>query len=220
MDELLPPIIRDNKYFMYPFFYYAFRGRNIKTMMEFKSLVGNMSPEEYQDIYSNLNTLGSNRQTDLNKACINHILANIEEEDESIIDVGCGRGYFVQQLINHFPAKRVIGADLLPPLGIEGLEYIQTNIEKLPLADKSVDVVVCSHVLEHVQNLEETIEELKRVAKKKIIITVPKQRYFYYTLDLHIRFFYHPQELADVMKMKNYEISSLNGDFVYIGHLE
>jgi|SRR5690554_697581 len=219
MDELLPPIIRDNKYFMYPFFYYAFRGRNIKTMMEFKSMVGKMSEEEYMDIYKNLNTIGSNRPTDLNQSSIDYIMSQIDDSDQSVIDVGCGRGYFVEKLIERFPEKKIYGADLLPPLDIPQLHYLQTNIEKIPLSDKSVDVVVCSHVLEHVQDFDKAVEELKRIARKKIIITVPKQRYYYYTLDLHLRFFNREYELAEAMKMDDYEIKNRNGDFVFVGRV-
>lgn len=219
MDELLPPIIRDNKYFMYPFFHYAFKGKNIKTMMEFKSLVANMSTEEYEAIYKNLDTLGARRPTDLNRACIRYILSAIEEEDKKIIDIGCGRGYFVALLLKKFPEKEIWGADLLQDLEIPHLNYIQGNIEKLPLEDKSMDVVVCSHVLEHVLDFDKTLKELKRIARKKIIITVPKQRYYYYTLDLHLRFFYKEYELIDAMQMENYEIKSLQGDFVFVGYL-
>lgn len=219
MDELLPPFIRDNKYFMYPFFYYAFRGRNIKTMMEFKSMVGKMSEEEYMDIYKNLNTIGSNRPTDLNQSSIDYIMSQIDDSDQSVIDVGCGRGYFVEKLIERFPEKKIYGADLLPPLDIPQLHYLQTNIEKIPLSDKSVDVVVCSHVLEHVQDFDKAVEELKRIARKKIIITVPKQRYYYYTLDLHLRFFNREYELAEAMKMDDYEIKNRNGDFVFVGRV-
>lgn len=219
MDELLPPFIRDNKYFMYPFFYYAFRGRNIKTMMEFKSMVGKMSEEEYMDIYKNLNTIGSNRPTDLNQSSIDYIMSQIDDSDQSVIDVGCGRGYFVKKLMERFPEKKIYGADLLPPLDIPQLYYLQTNIEKIPLSDKSVDVVVCSHVLEHVQDFDKAVEELKRIARKKIIITVPKQRYYYYTLDLHLRFFNREYELAEAMKMDDYEIKNRNGDFVFVGRV-
>lgn len=219
MDELLPPFIRDNKYFMYPIFYYAFRGRDIKTMMEFKSLVGKMSEEEYMDIYKNLNTIGSNRPTDLNQSSIDYIMSQIDDSDQSVIDVGCGRGYFVEKLIERFPDKKIYGADLLPPLDIPQLHYLQTNIEKIPLSDKSVDVVVCSHVLEHVQDFDKAVEELKRIARKKIIITVPKQRYYYYTLDLHLRFFNHEFELAEAMNMDDYEIKNRKGDFVFVGRV-
>lgn len=219
MDELLPPFIRDNKYFMYPFFYYAFRGRNIKTMMEFKSMVGKMSEEEYMDIYKNLNTIGSNRPTDLNQSSIDYIMSQIDDSDQSVIDVGCGRGYFVEKLIERFPEKKIYGADLLPPLDIPQLHYLQTNIEKIPLSDKSVDVVVCSHVLEHVQDFDKAVKELKRIARKKIIITVPKQRYYYYTLDLHLRFFNREYELAEAMKMDDYEIKNRKGDFVFVGRV-
>lgn len=46
MDECLPPIIIDNKYFMYPFYYYAYKGKNIKIVMNLKSLIYSLSEEE------------------------------------------------------------------------------------------------------------------------------------------------------------------------------
>lgn len=182
-------------------------------------MVGKMSEQEYMDIYKNLNTIGSNRPTDLNQSSIDYIMSQIDDTDQSVIDVGCGRGYFVEKLMERFPEKKIYGADLLPPLDIPQLHYLQTNIEKIPLSSKSVDVVVCSHVLEHVQDFDKAVEELKRIARKKIIITVPKQRYYYYTLDLHLRFFNREYELAEAMKMDDYEIKNRKGDFVFVGRV-
>ena len=39
MDELIPPFIRDSKVFMYPFYLFAYRGKNIKEVMQFKTKV-------------------------------------------------------------------------------------------------------------------------------------------------------------------------------------
>src|ERR1035438_10467524 len=36
IDNWLPPVIRDNKFFMYPVFYYWFKGKNIDKIMNFK----------------------------------------------------------------------------------------------------------------------------------------------------------------------------------------
>ena len=47
MDEWIPAAIRDSRWFMYPFFYLAYRGRNIREVMEFKSRVYSFTPAEY-----------------------------------------------------------------------------------------------------------------------------------------------------------------------------
>ncbi len=78
MDELVPPFVRDSKVFMYPFYMFAYRGRNIKEVMQFKSKVYTYSEEEYSAFYNNLNTISRNRATDMNQACIDFILEKVD----------------------------------------------------------------------------------------------------------------------------------------------
>lgn len=59
----------------------------------------------------------------------------------------------------------------------------------MPFADKSFDVVTCSHVVEHLPKLEQCMEELVRIARKQVFIVTPCQRYYYFTLDEHVNFF-------------------------------
>ena len=49
------------------------------------------------------------------------------------------------------------------------------NITKLPLEDDYFDLIICNHVLEHIENDEDAIKELYRVLKKdgKAILQVP-----------------------------------------------
>jgi ubiquinone/menaquinone biosynthesis C-methylase UbiE len=216
MDEWIPPVIRDNKYFMYPFFYFAFKGKNLKVMMEFKSLVHSMTDKEYEEVYRNLEAIAKHRPTDLNKQCVAYILEHIDPAADGVIDIGCGLGFFLKKLVGH-GVKDVWGCDLYDEMNIPGIRYKKGNIEALPFPDNSFDVVVCSHILEHVKDFDKAVSEIKRIARKKVIITIPRQRYYYYTLDLHIRFFYVAAELAAAMKMEKYTIESLNGDFVFIG---
>ena len=93
MDEFIPPILRDNKYFMYPFFYIAFRGRNIELAMEFKKKIYHIGKKEYDDFYNTLNAITTNRPTDLNKPSLDYILNVIDSSAGNLIDVGCGKGY-------------------------------------------------------------------------------------------------------------------------------
>ena len=217
MDECLPPLIRDNKYFMYPFFQYAFKGKHVKKMMEFKSYAHKLTDADYEQIYRELEAIGNDRPTDLNQASVEYILANIPEGTQKVLDVGCGRGYFVKKLVEK--GYDTYGCDVFTEFDVQGVKYFQGNIESLPFADNEFDVVTCSHTLEHVKDLKKAIAELKRVAKDRIIITVPKQRYYYYTLDLHLHFFPYAAKLEEVMDMEKFTLKKIWGDWVYIGYL-
>jgi hypothetical protein len=68
-------------------------------------------------------------------------------------------------------------------------------------------------------DIKKAVSELIRVAKKQIIVTVPCQHYFYYTLDLHIHFFPKKEILINLINIENYKIKKIAGDWVYIGYL-
>jgi len=52
------------------------------------------------------------------------------------------------------------------------------NIYTLKYGDKSFDTVCCLETLEHLHNPIKAMDELKRIAKKRIIITVPSEPWF------------------------------------------
>jgi|GEM_PF-365587 len=57
------------------------------------------------------------------------------------------------------------------------------NIDKglpvLPYADNSFDTVICSDVLEHLGPHKQAMAELLRIARKKVIVTVPAYKWLY-----------------------------------------
>jgi len=74
---------------------------------------------------------------------------------------------------------RVVGVDINIDESLKMIknpQFIQDNIEKLPFDDKAFDTVLCTHALEHLLNPGKTIREIRRVARQKIIIVVPRQR--------------------------------------------
>jgi SAM-dependent methyltransferase len=56
-------------------------------------------------------------------------------------------------------ARTYVGCDLYPSQGV-----VSINIEKIDFPDKSFDLVLCSHVLEHVDD-HKALRELKRVLR-------------------------------------------------------
>ena len=62
------------------------------------------------------------------------------------------------------------------------------GLPDLPFRTAAFDTVVCSHTLEHIPDLWRAAAELRRVAKR-VIVVVPCQRYYRYTVDYHLHFF-------------------------------
>ena len=63
--------------------------------------------------------------------------------------------------------------------GGPGQKYLQANVEALPFKNKSFDVVICMHVLEHVDDPGLACEELMRVARRGFLETPRKWTEYY-----------------------------------------
>jgi ubiquinone/menaquinone biosynthesis C-methylase UbiE len=88
----------------------------------------------------------------------------------SILDIGSGNEIRFQD-----PKYKIVHVDLNPDSW--HLEFIADGYN-LPFNRKSFDIVFCSHVLEHLINPKQFIQELIRVAKKGIIFRIPNSKYY------------------------------------------
>lgn len=59
------------------------------------------------------------------------------------------------------------------PMALTAFKFVQLDItrQKLPFADKSFDVCLCTHTLEDLPNPTFVIDEMSRVAKRGLIVT-------------------------------------------------
>ncbi len=222
LDELIPPIIRENKYFMYLLCYIWFKGKNVKRFMDFKSKFYKLSEEEYVIYYQDYDDRGATRKTSANKKSIEYIINNLDDDKScSVLDVGCGKGYILKKIYDK-GYYNVLGLDIVSKSDYNEVKIKQGNIEHLPFADKSFDVVISTHILEHVLDLPKAIENLKRVAKNKLIVIVPKQRYYKYTFDLHINFFPEASYLLRYFDLPSdkIDIQNIGGDWAVTCNLQ
>lgn len=217
LDELIPPFLRDTKWFMYPFFYLAYKGKDVKKYIEFKANYYSMDNATLRRLYKNYDTVGTDRKTDLNKKSLAFILKNLDNNSLSLLDIGCGRGYFLEVIKNQFIF--ITGVDLFKHVNIKSNNYVIANIDSLPFKSNSFDVVVANHILEHVIAIKQAVAEIKRVAAKQIVITVPRQRSYYYTLDLHLHFFLKKEMLINLLALDNYTCEKKGGDWVFVGYV-
>lgn len=102
---------------------------------------------------------------------INQILKRVPSKG-SILEVGCGDG----RLLNRINADFKIGVDfsIKPLIHIKNMVFA-ANASNLPFSNNSFDVLICSEVLEHLDNTtyNKTLDELLRVSSRYILISVP-----------------------------------------------
>lgn len=98
---------------------------------------------------------------------------------ESIIDVGCGGGFFTLKLGKKYPKAQVVGIDLSKQaiafaqshLFLPNVDFIVSSQASLDLPPQSVDVVTSTLVCHHLTD-EQLVDFLKkacRVAKRAVI---------------------------------------------------
>ena len=216
LDELLPPVLRDNRWLMGSLFRLAL-GPKYTHYLTFKDNLPQLSETELQGYYTLLADTFIQRKTDLNRASIKAVLE--ASSGKTLLDVACGSGWLSQQLAER--DFQVTGGDIIPPVA-QGTNPVFNNMDvtQLPFADNHFDTVVCAHTLEHVQNIQQALAELRRVCKHRLIIVLPCQREYLYTFDLHVHFFPYEYKVRQLLKVNEQpsqaKIQKLGGDFVII----
>jgi len=82
--------------------------------------------------------------------------------------------------------------------------------ESLPFPDKSFDYVTCCHTLEHVKDLAKATSELKRIARKKVVVLTPRQKFRLYAENYHTQFFETSDQLSGVFGLAKFECREID----------
>ena len=201
LDQILPPILRDQKWFMWPLFRILFDQKSAKMFMEFKIRAPFFKDGDFDNWYCTLKKAHIQRPTDLNDDCLKHIIKNIV--GKKILDIACGRGYLLKCIAQE-KSRQCYGVDLdiSAEFTEENIIWQKGHVNFIPFEDKAFDTVICTHTLEHILDIEGAIRELRRVCRKRLIIVVPKQREYKYTFDLHLHFFPYLSSFLKFMRNK------------------
>jgi ubiquinone/menaquinone biosynthesis C-methylase UbiE len=214
LDQLVPPLLRDSKWFMLPPYKLLF-GDKADFVMEFRDRA-TVDDVKFVAAYKEvIPSLLVNRETDLNTESLQQILDSVV--GPTVLEVGCGKGFLLKKLAARWNAT---GADIVIDRShfadVPGIKLTEANIQQLPFADRQFDTLVCTHTLEHVRDFFAAVSELRRVAKRRLIIVVPKQRPYKYSLDWHLHFFpYKDSLLAMLGWPKTGVCAESGGDLFY-----
>jgi len=102
-------------------------------------------------------------------------------EADGVLDAGCGEAVVLSHLYARDDRPRYHGLDLDPARVLLAkkrslpLQLGVGNVEHLPYADGSFDVVIMLEVLEHVGNPLRALQEAQRVSRRYFLASVPKE---------------------------------------------
>jgi trans-aconitate methyltransferase len=189
-------------------------------MMNLKREVFSYSPEEYRQLYANLDSISRNRATDLNGKCLSEIASAVEPRDRVIVDVGCGSGFLLHYLAERFPDRSYTGIDVVKPARafVDSAKFIEADATTYSFDEGQYDMVLCCHVLEHLLDYRTVVRRLVAAARHKVLFVVPKQRPYRYTLDEHVNFFLFPEQFAHEVGLPRFRLAELDGDLLYVGY--
>ena len=106
-----------------------------------------------------------------------------------MLDVGCGEGRHIFGIMQDYPLMKCIGLDMdneslekaeegyeyFKSISEAGVQFLKGSAYSLPFPDESIDLIVCSEVLEHLHEYNDAVKEIHRVLKPggKFYASVP-----------------------------------------------
>lgn len=137
-----------------------------------------MKPDDFLLAYHAVHTgitsrvLGGGRLADGRSSY--ELLAGLPRAGDTVLDLGCGDGYLLEQLIAHeFPSGSLVGVDMSshelvaarqrPELA--GVGLVRAQADHLPLADASVDCVLSHLAFMLMSDIETVAGQIARVLR-------------------------------------------------------
>ncbi len=121
---------------------------------------------------------------------IKNALSLISPLNKVVLDVGCGTGFMAYNLSKN--GARTIACDLKIKLNksnavfnelLSGpkIDFSTADIFHLPFKPNSFDIIYALDMLEHLENVEIALIEIKRVLKKEgfLIVSIPNENIIY-----------------------------------------
>ncbi|MFA6145786.1 MAG: methyltransferase domain-containing protein [Patescibacteria group bacterium] len=148
-----------------------------------------------------------------------------ENHDSYILDAGCGDGRYMHKLAT-LGYKNVWGVDLFSPDSPKINNYICASIDKIPLADESVDMIYSLSTIYYLDKPIDAIKEFFRVLKPGTCLLITAHtKYSLFTLNRILRRkfkphlvkhlkgvrFYSSLEYKKMMETAGFKVTEIDG---------
>jgi len=186
--------------------------RNSKILFLIARALFNLPPElfSFRDQYSNklVPDLSSfydpnstfslprlSHSTDINSLHMRLIESHfLREKPLTVLDAGCGNGFLINYLSDRVCNTYFVGIDYQPPFEKsinERVDYRRGDLlaQLCKIQDKSIEFVICAHVIEHLSRPEDVVSNLRRIASKCLIIICPLEKEYKWGMNYHINFY-------------------------------
>lgn len=144
--------------------------------------MSDVTPTQVAEDYSHLSKTGQGLVATFRGRVVDLIVA---ENPARVLEVGCGQGWLLKLMAESLPEAELHGLDLRP----EVVDYARSLVpsatlvvgdgQRLPYDDASFDLVVCSEVLEHVDDPPAVLAEIDRVGRGVAVLSVPHEPLFW-----------------------------------------
>lgn len=164
-----------------------------------------------------------------------------------LLDVGCGDGKFSLEIMKRTSPCELYGIDnnksIIKESQMRGIDVIIVDAQHLPFLEESFDIVVTNQVIEHVLNVDQFLNEVRRVVKKngifllstpnlcalhnRLLVMIGQQPTCLHVSEIqvgnvlkgvkthgHIHAF-SPSALRDLLKYNNFTVEKMRGTGMY-----
>jgi SAM-dependent methyltransferase len=128
-----------------------------------------------------------------------------------VFNAGAGEGGYAPLLLSLPGVERSFETDFgyrthLPQRIDPKQTFFGASLESIPLADRSIDFILCTEVLEHIEHDEQALDELTRVLRPLgwLLITVPTPPAPHDPA--HVREGYRPEQLRSMLEKRSFEV--------------
>lgn len=96
-------------------------------------------------------------------------IVELARNSRRVLDFGCGDMFLTKYVSYHLPKAKITGIDVIDT-NLTDLNPIIYSGRRLPFKDNQFDLGYAVFVLHHIESQKESLKELKRVAKKLVIV--------------------------------------------------
>ncbi len=127
---------------------------------------------KYEEIFRDTKNWYKGRSNYASKKLIDFAVSHA---GDTVLDAGCATGEYIEILgqLGYDCTGVDVNSEYVNIAKQKGLDVQVMDAKYLKFPDKSFDTVLLFEVLEHVDNPEDVLKEVRRVARKNVLISVP-----------------------------------------------